>query len=64
MRLDEIGSPSRYSSVKTGEDRLGLAGDAHGRGHDEFECDACGFRAGREDQNWTCGVESKLTVGA
>lgn len=34
--------------VKTGEDRLGLAGDAHGRGHDEFECDACGFKAGRD----------------
>ncbi len=34
--------------VKTGGDRLGLAGDAHGRGHDEFECDACGFKAGRD----------------
>ena len=34
--------------VKTGGDRLGLTGDAHGRGHDEFECDACGFKAGRD----------------
>lgn len=25
-----------------------MAGDVHGRGHDEFECDACGFKAGRD----------------
>lgn len=35
--------------VKTGEDKLGLSGDRHGNGHNEYKCYHCGKEMNRDE---------------
>lgn len=35
--------------VKTGEDKLGLSGDRHGNGHNEYKCYHCGEEMNRDE---------------